>query len=744
MNAESIKTLFRKQYLILWLFLFLFLGIGIFSKKVSQMIDDLEFKTIDLRFQNRGKLPISDQVVIVDLDDRTLALKPSLLEKRTELAQLILKLQPAKVIAIDLLFKSPEEILDAHLKEKIDLFLKSNQQTTPDQASTLLQEIYQTLLGDQQLENAFQTNQIVLAYKFDQIGITTQSNQNSTQNSPSSLHKGRFATTAIKTDQDRKSLKIVDQPLLSLPIFQKKAKALGFVNVPLDADGILRSINPIYQYQNQEYSAFAIQAVLLYKGLNKSHLHYDLNENRLMMKKEVWTFPNQEWLINYRGPAKTIPTYSAVDILNDSLPTSLWKDRLVVISKSFLFKDRIHTPIDPLMSGGEIQATLMDQLIKGDALQKLSASEELGICLLFIIISAIDLIYLRRLNGFILIMILWFSYLSFCMIAFKNQSLILPMVKPSLSLILIWSIGISYRLLSELEIKAKIKESFGKYISKDVLSVLLKDDRFEIKNEVAEITILFSDIRSFTKYSENRSAQDLAILLNQYFDPMTKAVLDHQGLVDKYIGDAIMAFFGMPVQYPNHRDRALDAVIDMHKALIRLQPTFDKAQWTLKIGIGLNTGEALVGNLGSSERFNYTAIGDSVNLASRIESLSSTYQLFCIVGENTRKKANDRFLFREIDLVKVKGKDEAIALFEFLGDSQSVIIQYQAMDVFEKGMLCFRQGKLDESQALFEAFLELNRNDRVSEIYLERIEKMKLEGGVPDGWMGVVQYQAKS
>jgi adenylate cyclase len=225
---------------------------------------------------------------------------------------------------------------------------------------------------------------------------------------------------------------------------------------------------------------------------------------------------------------------------------------------------------------------------------------------------------------------------------------------------------------------------------------------------------------------------------------MTKAVLDHQGLVDKYIGDAIMAFFGMPVQFPNHRDCALDSVIDMHQALIRLQPTFAKAQWDLKIGIGLNTGEALVGNLGSSERFNYTAIGDSVNLASRIESLSSTYQLFCIVGENTREKANHRFLFREIDLVKVKGKDEPIALFELLGNDLYVIRSYQAMDLFEKGMICFRQGKLDESQGFFEGFLDVNGNDRVTEIYLERIEKMKLEGGVPEGWIGVVQYHAKS
>jgi class 3 adenylate cyclase len=289
-----------------------------------------------------------------------------------------------------------------------------------------------------------------------------------------------------------------------------------------------------------------------------------------------------------------------------------------------------------------------------------------------------------------------------------------------------------------------VENSFGKYLPKAVLQELMKNDRFEIKNQSAHITILFSDIRQFTDFSENLSAELLANLLNHYFEPMTDAVLQEQGVVDKYIGDAIMAFFGMPIAHENHPQQALNAVIRMHQSLQQLKIDFQQYHWPLDIGIGINTGNAIVGNLGSSQRLNYTVIGDCVNLASRIESLTSTYKIFCLVGEETRNNVNhEEYLFREIDFVKVKGKATPIRLYEFLGTDQYRIIHYEQMEVFDEAVMLYRNKDFKASEILFERFLSKNIRDHVSRIYLQRIDGIK-GTTVPDNWDGIIRYHSKS
>ncbi len=702
---------------------------------IKRVVDRLEVQTIDWRFRLRGTLAPSDRVVIFDLDDQTLNRYPLALSRRSELSKVISMLKDAKVLGIDLLFHDQENLLDQRIKQRVKEYLDHAIQHDTDEYQ-LLNEIFQELIGDELLEKSLANAQVLLVFYFNK----ENEDQVDQKSNSKYLARGKFGQIVLNTDPPPFSGGHI---VHSIDQFQAKAKNLGYALTLIDSDGVARESTSIYQFNDQQYIPFAFQAIALYEGISRAHISYDFNQHQLSIKDKIWQFQGESFFINYRGPAKTIPTYSVADLLDQKLSNELWKDKIVILSKSYLQKDRLHTPFDRSLPGAELQANIIEQLLSNDMIYRLSPVYELLICFLFLFLSMIDVLYFKRFNGFILIFILWVIYLLLSILIFNQYHFLIPIISTSLCLLLFWCIGITMSLFREIKLKLKIKNSFNKYISTEVLNEIMKDDKFEIINQSAEITILFSDIRRFTQYSEDKTAQQLSILLNRYFEPMTTAVLDHRGTVDKFIGDAIMAFFGMPVKTKQHREQALDCVIQMHQALMKLQPEFEKESWILEIGIGLNTGIALVGNLGSTQRLSYTAIGDSVNLASRIESLSSTYQLFCIVGESVLHGINlDQYRFRDIDLVRVKGKKEGIILYEFLGHQTYQIKVYEQIELFEQGIRDYRLGHFEESKKKLATFALLNPKDHVVEIYLKRLDQLLL--APPSYWDGVFKYESKS
>jgi adenylate cyclase len=302
------------------------------------------------------------------------------------------------------------------------------------------------------------------------------------------------------------------------------------------------------------------------------------------------------------------------------------------------------------------------------------------------------------------------------------------------------SLALSY--LGEGRQRRRLRKSFAHYLGEEMIDQLLRNPAMlALGGERRELSVLFSDIRGFTTLSERLTPLQLVAFLNTYLTPMTRAVLGTGGFLDKYIGDAVMAVFGAPVPSRRHASQALECALRMHLELEKLQPRLQAEGVELKIGVGVNTGEMVAGNMGAEERFDYTVVGDSVNLASRLEGLTKGYGVFCLVGDAARSAAEPEFRFREIDLVQVKGKHEPVAIHELLSGPQRTVAEYREPERFERALAQWRAGELEAAREGFAAFAALNPGDRVAPLYLERIAD--LNGVVPSGWNGVFVHTSK-
>ncbi len=290
-----------------------------------------------------------------------------------------------------------------------------------------------------------------------------------------------------------------------------------------------------------------------------------------------------------------------------------------------------------------------------------------------------------------------------------------------------------------------IRKAFQFYLSKSVVDEVLKDPaKLKLGGEKVTASVMFSDVRGFTTISERLSPEALVALLNSYLTPMTDVVLKYEGTLDKYIGDAIMAIFGAPVQYPDHAVRACKVCLEMMGKLHELQVGWrEQGLPELDIGIGVNTGSMSAGNMGSIQRFDYTVMGDNVNLASRLEGINKEYGTNIIVSDSTFEAAKHEVYAREIDMVRVKGKREPVKIYEVLGLGTPTPAHAELMGEFQKAMLCYRAQKWDEAVAGFELVrTKLKPKDYVSGVYIERCDKMRHNPPGPD-WDGVYTFTTK-
>jgi adenylate cyclase len=282
-----------------------------------------------------------------------------------------------------------------------------------------------------------------------------------------------------------------------------------------------------------------------------------------------------------------------------------------------------------------------------------------------------------------------------------------------------------------------LKKAFSSYVSPDLVKQIEKDpDKLVLGGEQREITILFSDIRGFTTISEGLTPQELVRLLNEYLNPMTRIVLEEKGTLDKFIGDAVMAIFNAPLNLENHPEAACRAALRMLASLAELNKGFAaRGMNTIDIGVGINTGLAVVGNMGADIRFDYTAIGDSVNLASRLEGLNKYYGSHILVSEDTRNAVkSEQMCFREVDRVRVKGKQLPVVMFELMTANMEIL------PLFEEALTLYRTRKFGEAADKFKSLHE-QFSDSVSALYAARSEDY-LVSPPPDDWDGV--YTAKS
>jgi adenylate cyclase len=466
--------------------------------------------------------------------------------------------------------------------------------------------------------------------------------------------------------------------------------------------------------------------------------------------------PHLAGLINYAGPARSIDTVSYYQVIDEErpLPKARTRGRIVLVGHMLEASatpqaqaDAFYTPFfagnGQLMAGVEIQGNIINTLLDGSWIKEFAAWERSLLLVAVIFLASLALIHLKPISGLIftvvgLVLITVVSFGLFYLARFW-----VPPFLMSTGLVVLYSGNVLGHYFVEAREKRWLRHAFSRYVSPSVVEVITTNpERLELGGEELETTVLFADLEGFTQLSESMPPQALIKLLNDYFSPMTQIIMAYQGTLDKYIGDAIMALWGAPVPLADHALRACWAALEMEKTMTELQKEWQiEGLPPLMARIGVHSGSVVAGNVGSRERFNYTVLGDTVNLASRLEGVNKVYGTRILLSDNTYRHVKDRLLVRELDLVQVKGRGQPVTIYELLGPHPPEG-RDPWLDYFAAGLQAYRQRDWEEASQAFGEVLQLKPEDRPTQVFLGRCRFFAV-APPPLGWQGVFVLEGK-
>lgn len=519
-------------------------------------------------------------------------------------------------------------------------------------------------------------------------------------------------------------------PFVVLPI-QKEAKSglllkplerfaelatLGLTNVALDADGTARTTESM----PSGVPLFGVQLATR-----------DLSQAPSYIR------------VAYFGPARTITTIPVIDVLDGSLPARFIQDKTVLVGATAAdLQDFVETPFGR-MSGVEYHANVLATFADGAFFNE--TPRALGLLLITAVNAlAVTLIFFVRTFARLLLSLGVLGLLiGISSIVLFGVETVVPVLYLLLGFLITSGVGILFQYITESREKQFIRKSFQYYLAPDVVEEISRNPKkLSLGGEERRLTILFSDIRGFTTIAESLTPSELMDKLNVYFTLMSDIVMERRGLVDKYIGDALMAFWGAPLENKGHAKDAARAAVLMMERLNALNAKWEKeGEPPFHIGIGLSTGNVVVGNMGSEKRFNYTIIGDEVNFAARLEGLTKTYGVSCLMGEVTRNEISNEpeFRTRELDLVLVKGKSEPRKVFQLVTKKMDDVGE-KIFKEFEKGRVAYMNGEWERAISAFEKALSIG-DDGPGRALLERAQALKKNP--PKDWNGVFEFTTK-
>lgn len=549
----------------------------------------------------------------------------------------------------------------------------------------------------------------------------------------------------LKIDSNVNSIPINEFKSLTTNIAAIGEAALdyGFFNQSADSDGVFRKSPLLLLYGGDIYQSLALKALRHSYGSDVMLDVASFGVRSLTINKHK--FPvneNGELTLNYYGPTGSFRTFSATDILNRRIKPNELKGSIAFVGATEMgIYDIRNTPFDPALPGVEIHATVAGNSIDNNFIKRDAITASIEICCIFllplILVSFLSFVP-GTLAGLGLFTVMTALFIFSNYSVFSRNLMDLTIFYPLLSIGLSQVASEAYRNLVVERKGRSLKKAFSSYVSPDLVKLIEKNpDNLILGGEQRLITILFSDIRGFTSISEGLTPQELVCLLNEYLNPMTRIVMEEKGTLDKFIGDAVMAIFNAPLDLIDHPEASCRAALRMIDALGSLNRGFKERNMTeIDIGIGINTGLAVVGNMGADIRFDYTAIGDSVNLASRLEGLNKFYGTHILVSEDTRNSVRTpEFCFREVDRVKVKGKSLPVVIYELVTGDASHCKE------FESALSKYREGDFRAAASVF-AGLSERVNDSLSKVYLERCREYILTPP-PEDWDGVFTAKSK-
>ncbi|MEE6250726.1 MAG: adenylate/guanylate cyclase domain-containing protein [Bdellovibrionota bacterium] len=569
---------------------------------------------------------------------------------------------------------------------------------------------------------------------------------------------------------------------MNIPMISEKAKHTAYFNAFQDPDGTIRKNHLVYRYGNTYMPAMGLKAVMVAKR-NGVLINVERNPYNYFLKgvKEI-TFTDQDGSpttripvdfegalpINYSGPQKMFAYLSISELFNgkDTMIIEQRKNSRVEeieVNKAEFIKDRIFlvgatatgiydlrvTPFEENFPGPETHVNIMDNLLRGDFLK--NHQDEPPYMLGFILISGLLLSFaisqLGALSGLLVSIALigGMIYLDFLLLF--SQGIVVSIILPLLLFSFLYVSLTFFKYFTEEKKKKELKGTFQKYVSPAIVDEVLKDpENIQLGGRKERMTVLFSDIRGFTTISEQLDPSALSDLLNSYLTPMTDLVFANKGTLDKYMGDAVMAFFGAPISYPNHASMGVKCALEMLEKLKELQAQYkEQGLPDIDVGIGLNTGDMSVGNMGSETVRSYTVMGDAVNLGSRLEGINKQYGTRIIISEFTYQDILESNLYvcREIDWVKVKGKLEPVKIYEVVNFQSKISDdKLKCVNKFKEAFELYHEKRFSEAIEILKEALSIDPEDGPSLLYMERTENY-LQNPPPEDWDGVFTMTTK-
>ncbi len=751
---------------------------------VFNFLQRLELDTLDMRFTYRppSATPADPRIVIVDIDQHSQEVLGRWPFSRTHFATLldILKHDGAKTVAFDITFSKPDQTGDAVRELWSDLDARKKHGETVDaRLEAQVKEIVAKFDADDKFAASIKNfGAVVLGSYFlysdaDMRGLDDATlDKYAEQLSFFSFPQIRPLDPRPEVGQrDRLSLirAFGNESTSLIPLGAEanipvladslggNASSTGFFNAPPDEDGVVRRATLVLPFGRSKdlkdwdlYGSLAVMATASYLRLGANDLILQYGEPgvaAIQFGRNLRIVPNNVGMktINYRGPAGTFPHYSMADVVQNKIAPEKFNDKLVLVGATATgIGDLKTTPYGGTnYPGVEIHANVIDNILNERFLQRGQRQFEIDVLLIVLFgvpLGIVLALVSPRWMWFGLALLIPFAALNYY--AFEHGwwlNFILPAGTLTANVMLVSL----YRALVEEKEKRKVRSAFGQYLSPEVIRRLLVNPSL-VEPRKTEITVMFSDIRGFTTISEKLDAQELALFLNDYLSDMTKIVFDNRGTLDKYIGDAVMAFWGAPYEDSRHAIDACNAALVMMSRVRELQKKWQtEGKPKLDIGIGLNSGVASVGNMGSALRYGYTALGDAVNLSSRLEGLNKDYGTHVLVNESTCAAAKDAgFLFRELDVIRVKGKLEPVTIYELIGkvpdlEQDAAFAEYPVLlREFTAARELYVQRKWSESQDAFQSILDRWPADGPSRMYWKRCQDYLFDAP-PAAWDGV-------
>jgi len=706
----------------------------------------LELKTLDLRFLSRGKMATTGEVVLVAIDEKSLDELGRWPWPRNRLAQLLdaLVKYEARVVGFDIVWAEPDENSELRglsaVKRKLSDLNLTNRELQSYLSTAIKKADTDRILAD----SVARSRRAVLGYFFhffaqESSGAKKEAPQ---ENLPPLSYYNLVKYTS--EEATKVNLFAADYAQVNIPAISEAAEGAGYFNIFPDRDGTVRWVPLVIKYQDMHYCALSL--AVLQKFLDNPPLALRIAEFGIeQIRLGDLSIPTNEegrMLINYRGPQKTFPHYSATDVIHGRVAADAFKGKIVLVGATAIgIYDIRVTPFDHVFPGLEVHANVVDSILKQHFLYRPNWVTLFDILAILIIGLALGIVLprVKALWGALAGGLVLFAFTLSAKFLFQEQGIWVNMTYPLLNLILTY-LGITgYRYMTEEREKKKIRGAFQYYLTASVVDQMLKNpEKLKLGGEKKDLTVLFSDIRGFTSISERMTPETLVKFLNEYLTKMTDIVFKYDGLLDKYMGDALMAIWGAPLDQPDHAQRACYTALEMVDELWVLQKKWSaEGMPKLDIGIGINAGPMVVGNMGSERRFDYTVMGDSVNLGSRLEGLNKLYGTHVIVSEMTYERVREEILGRELDSVRVRGKDQPVRIYELLSRYAQASPQQQALvEEFHCALKEYKNRHWDGALRAFRSILTRHPHDGPVKLYMERCQTLK-ENPPPPDWDGV-------